>query len=192
MQVQQLPFSWDLGMSQKIDPNGRLLGAYGKDDLETFWYPERPRKGKRREHLRRLNYDPVWDITEMQVKLHVRPIFPSPVGPLTTQLAKIRPLEACDKLYTGESRSKALKRDIEISAVTTSGSALGSGVDGHERQESLSYISGPNRLHRVSDIAREHLQPDLPGTSKVTSPTRVILHLGPRNGNGSILVSRTC
>ena len=102
-------------MSQKFDASGTLLGAYGRDDLEACWFPELYRKGKRRVKLRRLDYDLVWDITEMQVKIHIRAVPQNTSGPLTTQLAKERRFEAHEKLYTGESRSRGLKRDIEIS-----------------------------------------------------------------------------
>ena len=46
------------------------------------------RKGKRRERFRSLQYDRVWDVTEIQVKVHVRELFPDQMGPRATQLAK--------------------------------------------------------------------------------------------------------
>jgi hypothetical protein len=116
VQVQQLPFIWNLAISQKLDHIGNLIDTYEREDLVEFWYPKEYKKGHRRERLRKLEYDLVWEIIEIQVKLYIRPIFLYPIGPLTTQLAKERPLSSNDKTYSRESRSKALKRDIEISS----------------------------------------------------------------------------
>lgn len=102
-------------MSQKLDAAGNHLGAYEETDLETYWFPEEYRKGKRRLRIRRLSYQLIWNITEMQVKVDVRALFPNPPGPLTTQLAQERPFEAHETSYMGESRSRALERDILIS-----------------------------------------------------------------------------
>ncbi|KAL2060581.1 hypothetical protein VTL71DRAFT_9222 [Oculimacula yallundae] len=117
LQVQQIKFSWYLSMSQKLDAGGNHLGPYALEDLETCMFPEEYRKGKRRAKLRKLDYEFVWNITEMQVKVEVRPLFPNPLGPLTTQLAQEVHFIAHEKSYTGESRSSALKTDIEISQV---------------------------------------------------------------------------
>ncbi|KAF4624696.1 hypothetical protein G7Y89_g13472 [Cudoniella acicularis] len=115
MDVQQIPFSWDLTMSQQLNANGQHIGSYSQDDLLTIHWPEKFVKGKRRWKLRMLEYDLIWDITEMQVKVYIRALFPNANGPPTTQLAKEREIGLDEKVYTGESRSTALQRDIVIS-----------------------------------------------------------------------------
>ncbi|KAL5320456.1 hypothetical protein ACEPPN_011261 [Leptodophora sp. 'Broadleaf-Isolate-01'] len=154
VQVQQIPFCWNLSMSQKLDASGNYLGPYALEDLETFNFPEEFQKGKRRLKLRKLEYELVWNITEMQVKVEVRPLFPNPPGPLTTQLAKERPFEAHEKSYTGESRSSALERDIEISKAAVS---------------------------KSSKIRRRRQQGHPITHPRNTSSPRIILHLGPQD-----------
>jgi hypothetical protein len=124
--VQQVPFSWDLTMSQKVDSNGNLVGPYGREDLEICQFPERCTKGKRKRNLRKLHYELAWHITEMQVKVDVRALFPNPIGPLTAQLAKERRFGENERVRTGESRSTALIKDIEI----TTAADLGVMADG--------------------------------------------------------------
>ena len=172
-------------MSQKIDATGNPLGAYEREDLETFWFPEEYKKGRRRLRLRILHYDLVWDITEMQVKVHVRAVFPNPTGALTTQLAKERPFEAHETIYTGESRSRALERDIEISraAISKPGEDAETPREEDEMQEGLT-----DHL----DLAGQHHHQQQ-GTIEVpqtTSSARIILRLGPRNMNSPVRVSR--
>ena len=182
-------------MSQKIDTTGNLLGAYQKEDLDTFMYPEGFRKGKRRRKLRKLDYDLVWDITEMQVKVHVRAVFPNPSGPLTTQLAKERPIQSNELLFTGESRSKGLERDIEISkrakftpALDHSESPLLS-VENSTPGNSTDF-GAPTSAHLVDDQIRQKHQQQDPIDRPHTSPsTRITLHLGPRNINSTMHVS---
>lgn len=101
-------------MSQKLDIDGNIVGPYGIDELRTFWFPEEKTKGHRREHLRDLDYDLIWDVTEMQVKVYVQAIFPNQLGSPLFQLAKEQALAPDEKTITGESRSKALDDDIKI------------------------------------------------------------------------------
>jgi hypothetical protein len=114
VRVQQMPFCWDLIMSQRLDAQGNIVGPYERDDLRTFWYPKKKIKGHRRKKLRDLHYNLIWEITEMQVKVYVQAIFPNQVGSPLSQLAKEQALAPDDKTVTGESRSKALDKDIEI------------------------------------------------------------------------------
>jgi len=181
-------------MSQKIDTTGTLLGAYEKKDLEVFMFPEVFKKGKRRRKIRKLDYDLVWDITEMQVKVHVRAVFPNPSGPLITQLAKERPIQSNELLFTGESRSKGLERDIEISRrakytpdldhsdpplLSVENSTPGSPTD----------FGAPASSHLVDDQIRQEQQQG-PIERPPTSPsTRNTLHLGRRNTNSTTHVS---
>ena len=118
--VQQISFTWDLSMSEKLSPTGDFLGAYSLKDLQDFYIHPQKRKGpKGRQHFRRLEYDLVWHITEMQVKVHVKPIFPRAIGPPTMQLAKQKSISASER-WAGESRSVGLQRDITISAAIES------------------------------------------------------------------------
>jgi len=161
-------------MSQRIDTTGTLLGPYGKEDLEVFWFPETYRKGKRRKKLMRLDYDLVWDITEMQVKLHIRAVPLNSSGPLITQLAKERHFGASEKLYTGESRSKGLKQDIEISNSATSvlhpEPSLFQEVEG--RPEASNNFDGPSNNQPVSDqVTQPRHQEDQQGPVKHTFTT---------------------
>ena len=55
----------------------------------------------------------------MQVKVYVQALFPNQVGPALFQLAKEQALGPGEKTVTGESRSKALEKDIEIANGTT-------------------------------------------------------------------------
>jgi hypothetical protein len=180
-------------MSQKIDSTGNLVGPYEIEDLETYILPEVKRKGKRRAKFRMLPYDLVWDITEMQVKVHVRALFPDQIGPRTTQLAKERRLDEHERTLTGESRSKALIKDIEITATT----GLGAGADSldapeNERRRELSFdAGGPARLQQSEDLAREHHQTGPTEPPWMTSPTGARSQLRSRSMNDSALVSLT-
>ncbi len=158
-------------MSQKISPAGVLLGSYGRDDLETYMFPEVKRKGKRRERLRKLDYELVWEITEMQVKVHVRAHFPNQIGPITTQLAKERRLEEHERTLTGESRSKALIRDIDITT-TAGGGPRADGVnalDDDRRRGLLVDNSGPSGLQQRDGVAREYQQIGRTESPRMTS-----------------------
>jgi hypothetical protein len=191
--VQQTQFSWDLSMSQKLDAAGNSLGAYKREELETFWWPEEYKKGRRRMRLRILHYDLVWNITEMQVKVEVKALFPNPPGSLTTQLAKERPFEAHETAYTGESRSMALERDIEISRAAISRPREEDPLPQEEAdvQEGLTDLHGHASTHLVDDSARQHhpQQPDSTERPQTTSSARIILHLGPRNMNTPVNVT---
>lgn len=101
-------------MSQKLDAQGNIVGPYERDDLRTFWFPEKKIKVHRRRKLRDLHYALIWEITEMQVKVYVQAIFPNQVGSPLFQLAKEQALGPDEKTVTGEWRSKALDKEIEI------------------------------------------------------------------------------
>ena len=101
-------------MSQKLDAQGNIVGPYQRDDLQTLWFPEKKDKDHRRKKFRDLYYDLIWEITEMQVKVYVQAVFPNQVGSPLSQLAKEQALAPDEKTVTGESRSKALNKDIEI------------------------------------------------------------------------------
>lgn len=188
--VQQIPFSWDLSMSQKLDANGNPLGAYEKEELETFWYPEEYKKGRRRVRLRILNYELIWNITEMQVKVYIRALFPNPPGPLTTQLAKERAFEADETAYTGESRSRALERDIEISRAAISRPREEEPLPQGESdvQWGLTDLPEHARANLVDEPAGQDQSQQQSSTERpqTTSSARIILHLGPRNTNDSV------
>ena len=123
MEVHQIPFVWDLSMSVKLDARSTVIGSYERDDLSSFMWPEEKKKHKRRVKRRRLDYELVWNITEMQVKTFVRAIFPKPQGPLTMQLTKEEPLGPQELTY-GESRSQGLVKDIQVSAREAAHAAL--------------------------------------------------------------------
>ncbi|KAF4631492.1 hypothetical protein G7Y89_g6638 [Cudoniella acicularis] len=150
MEVQQIPFSWNLTMSQRTDAFGQLVGCYEKDDLRDVWWPEVVVKKHRRTKHKRLDYDLLWDITEMQVKVHVRALIPNAIGPRTTQLAEQRELSRGERVYVTESRSAALQNDISISS-------------------SVASAAGP-RLGREARQARNESQSQLPGPSEAYNP----------------------
>lgn len=102
-------------MSVKLDANSNVIGSYDTEDLDTHYLPPHKKPGKRRKHLREIEYDLVWNITEMQVKTFVRSIFPRAVGPLTMQLAQEQQLGPQELIY-GESRSQGLIQDIAVSS----------------------------------------------------------------------------
>ena len=178
-------------MSQKIDSTGTAVGPYGIDDLETYMFPNLKRKGKRREKFRRLHYDLVWDITEMQVKVHVRALFPNQIGPLTTQLAKQRQLGAHEKTLTGESRSKALGRDIEITAAALLDVIADAAdtLDSEMRREVMTDAPESAGLQQSDDLAGVYEQLVRTEPPQITSPTGGRLQLRVRSMNDSVPVS---
>ena len=93
-------------MSERLSADGSFLGPYSPRDMIL--------KG-RKSRSRLLEYDLVWDITEMQVKTHVKAIFPNAVGPTTMQLAKPESVVTTYKRL-GEARSVGLEKDIKISS----------------------------------------------------------------------------
>jgi hypothetical protein len=175
VEVHQIPFVWELAMSTKLDAQSNVIGSYETKDLSTFMYPEEKKKGKRRLKMRRLDYELVWNITEMQIKTFVKAIFPNPTGPLTMQLAKERPLGHHDLDY-GESRSQALVKDIQVSAMEQepfnapaalprppieNARNIEQTVDEDER---LDDILGPSGRRLVNDLASEYRQPPAEAT----------------------------
>ena len=155
-------------MSEKLDARGDFIGSYEIDDLDSFMWPEEKKKRVRSVKLRRLDYDLIWDITEMQVKTFVRAVFPSPIGPLTMQLAKERPLRY-EKAF-GESRSHALVKDIQISAdapnatpvpvpaaaINKSRRKVRNAEEPTEDLQDLDDILGPSGRQLVNDLASEY------------------------------------
>jgi hypothetical protein len=169
VEVHQIPFAWDLAMSTKLDVHSNVIGSYHRDDLRTFMWPEELKKGKRRVKKRELEYDLVWNITEMQVKTFVRAIFPNPIGPLTIQLAKERPLGP-DEMAYGESRSQALVKDIQVSTRETPHTAPIAlpREPSHHRKASeqtvrqdqrLDDILGPSGRQLVDDLSNDYQRP---------------------------------
>lgn len=160
VQVKQIPFFWDLIMSQKRDALGNIVGPYETNDLRAFWFPEKTKKDHRRKRLRDLHYDLIWEITEMQVKVYVQAIFPSQVGPPLSQLAKEQALGPDEKTVTGESRSKALDKDIEIA----NGGNEEAEDDNDEDASEEERHDAPNETRiqagsqQSSGLAREHEQ----------------------------------
>ena len=149
-------------MSQKLDAQGNIVGPYGRDDLQTFWSPEKKVKDRRRKKLRDLHYDLIWEITEMQVKVYVQATFPNQVGSPLSQLAKEQALGPDEKTITGESRSKALDKDIEI----TNCAAEEHGHDDDdeeasedERRDIPRKICAPVGSQLINGHPRQHQQP---------------------------------
>ncbi len=124
-------------MSEKLSQTGAFLGSYSPKDMESFYDPPKfVKDGPPRMRFRKLEYELVWDITEMQVKTHVRASFPGAIGPAKMQLAKQRAIRPSERKI-GESRSVGLEIDIEISegledALTT--------VPGPERRDAGSSV----------------------------------------------------
>jgi hypothetical protein len=183
-------------MSQKIDAQGRLLGAWGLDELEVVTTSTRKTALTRRQ-AHRLWYRLIWEITEMQAKIHVQPIFPNPNRlPLIAQLARQHYLDPSERPMKAESRSRDLDRDIDISnankddedesddtsedegrrILAEGRQALEEGrrlLEDDNRitkhHESLSDICEPEGLQLVEDLAREHRQ-QAPGESTNMHP----------------------
>lgn len=112
IRVQQIPFGWDLSMSQKVDSRGNVLGPYCEADLGCIMSSRGKRPPQDRQRV--LYYDLIWDITEMQVKIYVQAQFPNLVGPLTSQLAIEKVFDQDEKTAATESRSTALEKDIQL------------------------------------------------------------------------------
>jgi hypothetical protein len=178
-------------MSQKIDSTGILIGPYGLEDLETYMFPEVKRKGKRREKFRRLDYELVWDITEMQVKVHVRPLFRNQTGPRTTQLAKERRLDEDERALAGESRSKALIRDIEISMTASMGPRADGlyALEADRRWELTVDNGGPSQRQPAGELARDYQQTGRTESPRMTRPARALSQLRSRGINDLVPVS---
>ena len=107
-------------MSQKVGLGGNVVGPYCEDDLACLIdspvkTKSRKRKSRPQQDKQRvLHYNLIWDITEMQVKIHVQALFPNQNGPLFSQLAKERALDTDEKMVAKESRSTALEKDIQL------------------------------------------------------------------------------
>lgn len=153
MQVQQIPFAWDLAMSQKLDANGNILGQFEPSDLEQFTFWERKRESNKKRKRRRLHYELIWHITEMQVKVHVKALFPNPAGPLVWQLAAERDIGEDNKTMR-ESMSKALKRDIEISSCAPAHINVVdlSDESDNDMQYDFADIYGPSGVQLVTEL----------------------------------------
>ena len=126
--LEKFGFVWDVSMAKKLDPVKGCMVSYQNNDLEEYWIPTIPKKGRRRWHRRRLSYSLIWKISEMQLKLYVQPYFSEkpgePVAPRAIHLAhQLSNYEDCyapeappTKVYTihGESISEGLSRDISM------------------------------------------------------------------------------
>lgn len=129
-------------MSQKVDSSGNMLGPYHEENLGCL--PDSPFESKTRRRSDRLkqrvlHYNLIWDITEMQVKLHVQALIPDSEGPLMTQLAKERLLDQDEKEVATESRSMALDKDIMLTHVP---SGLGAEPQESNRNEDVADQQG--------------------------------------------------
>lgn len=177
-------------MSQKADSNGNLVGSYGIEDLKETWFPEDKKKHKRRDRLRRLDYELLWDITEMQVKVHVRALFPGQKDPRPTQLAKEHRIAEHEKVFIGESRSKALIRDIEIVAAADL-EVRSDSADDYENaigRGRLTTIGGPAR-HQLPDEQASNYQDSARAQPSPTAAlTGARLQVGWHNINDSVSV----
>lgn len=151
-------------MSQKLDATGQLIGPYRPEDMKVVNTRQPHRKTQ--QHFI-LTYDLGWEITEMQVKLHVK----AKLGaePFTSQLAKQYQLNSHEKKYVSESRSQALQREIQIHG----GSILDS-----EAADPDNESNGRHEFLNDDDIAGNgvrddfsgaHRSPGLVGTSLSTS-----------------------
>ena len=104
-------------MSQKVDSRGNVLGPYCEDDLGCIMSSRG--KGRPQDRQRVLYYDLIWDITEVQVKIHVQAHFPNPECPLISQLAIEKLLDWDEKTATTESRSMAFEKGIQLTHTGT-------------------------------------------------------------------------
>jgi len=143
-------------MSQKLDAQGNIVGPYKRDDLRTFWFPKKKLRDHRRKRLREFHYDLIWEITEMQVKVYVQGIFQNQVGSPLSQLAKEQALGPDEKTVTGESRSKALDKDIEIS----NGANEEHNDDDDEDASDVERRDALARSQQVNRHPRQHQQPE--------------------------------
>jgi hypothetical protein len=117
VEVEQHSFTWDLQRSKKLNASGKDLGCYKRKDMkvETFCHDQ---NSKRTSSYYTLEYDLIWQITEMQLKIGYRPHFHKAKGPATIQLAGQPEGEFNDKYIPKgppkkESRSKDLEIDIK-------------------------------------------------------------------------------
>jgi len=161
-------------MSEKLDPEGNIIGSYELHEVDEYiMIPEQPRKYVRRKKYRQLWYDLVWNITEMQVKIYVRPIFPHPTGPLAMQLAQERHLRE-DEIKSGESRSCALIKDIEVTT-----QAPAPEISPNEDDPDLTYKLFDQKIARYMEPEyQQQPQAEVPGKAKAT-PTKRPLNAGP-------------
>lgn len=140
-------------MSQKVDNDGNIIGAYTAKDLDSFW-PEQKPKSRKTDRQRVLHYEPIWTITEMQVKLGVRAKIPKPIGPLMTQLAK-----QISTPTGGESRSMALEKDMEIVAAASdkpNKTPQNPEEPTGNKSETLEDVLGAEGAQFVDDLVAEH------------------------------------
>ncbi|TVY50003.1 hypothetical protein LOCC1_G000105 [Lachnellula occidentalis] len=173
LQVQQQEFGWDLAMSVKLDADGNVIGSYELHEMDECMWPAEKRKNKRRFKFRKLEHDLIWNITEMQVKVFVRPIFPNPIGPLTMQLAQERPLQN-HEVTVGESRSYALVRDIELSTATSkfSQNHANAHAGEHIRQDVVDDSNFGDQRQPQAETAQRSKSPLIPQPAAQTSSQR--------------------
>lgn len=106
----------------------------------------------------------------MQVKVYVQALFPNQVGPPLSQLGKEQALGPDEKTAPGESRSKALKRDIEI---TRGGNGQLDHPD-NERRNTSRRISPLVGSQQLIGHPRQRQEPGA-GTSSSQTNSRVAL-----------------
>jgi len=153
-------------MAEKKDSEGRSLGPYRKEDLDIYYYPQKKRKGTRRVKLGRLlEFEPIFQINEMQLKIFIKPKFPRPVGPQTMQLAE--QLASLEDMYTrsaahatisitgNESVSVGLKEDVKITARSKNRAAqLLMGYEYDEESPDEGTIGSELGTHRNPSVER--------------------------------------
>jgi hypothetical protein len=167
--VQQIPFEWDITMSRKLDTEGNIVGQYTVDDL----------RDNKRDGKRFLEFDPTWIVTEMLVKLHIQPIFPTAEGPLaiqnTRQLSKNSLMNF--RINPREPISKDLEKDTELTSATINNALATAAFAAAQEQgeevvkpPSLKDIHGEIGAQQVQDLLR---QPDTssPGLSRAEEST---------------------
>lgn len=126
--VSRNEFSWNLSMSQKLNENNEVVGPFKETDMEVYYHDDNESvesdesdQNEETEKRYKLFYKLIWNITEMQVKPSIMAQFPGVAIP-TIQLAQQKEqvtIRAHETKLSGESRSKALNDDIEITAATS-------------------------------------------------------------------------
>ncbi|KAL2069422.1 hypothetical protein VTL71DRAFT_14101 [Oculimacula yallundae] len=111
-EVTKISLSWDLSRSEKLSPEGYHLGPYSYTDMQRRRLEKRSRKGRGPggwTFTRHLQYSLVWYITEMELKIFVRAVFPNAEGPPSEQPGQQRDISGVSSF-----RSWGLERDIML------------------------------------------------------------------------------
>jgi len=182
-------------MSRKLDADGNVVGPYTVKEVGEEVYVTRKRaKGKKRDKFRRLHYDPVWNITEMQVKLSVKALIHNSIGGQpTTQLAHQLSLTKDDMAVKGESRSKALEKDIEISRSAGKQETEKEARENREESMLLDVFgpAGTGLVNSLRDQYQEDQREDQQETSDRSPTINSLPDLGWENVKSSVAVSTT-